>query len=74
MEKLVNPRRRTPFEATKRAVGFVILLLGVAYLEEDSVLLCISLAAAIVSLSITAATVWATVRTAGLVDGFLLGI
>ncbi len=96
MEKLVHPRWRTPFEATKRAVGFVILLLGatlispfpfshvipalvimllsVAYLEEDGVLLCISLAAALVSLSITAATVWATVRTAGLVDGFLPGI
>jgi len=96
MEKLVHPRWRTPFEATKRAVGFVVLLLGatlispfpfshvipafvmmlmsVAYLEEDGVLLCISLAAAFVSLSITAATVWATVRAAGLVDRLLFGI
>jgi len=92
VERLVHPRLRTPFEATKRAVGVVVLLLGatlvspfpfshvipafvivlvsVAYLEEDGVLLCISPAAALVSLSITAATV----RTAGLVDRLLLGI
>jgi hypothetical protein len=83
LERVVRPRWRTPFEATKRVVGSVILLLGVtmlvpipfshvipalvimllalAFLEEDGVLLCIALAAAMVSLSITAAAVWGVV-------------
>lgn len=83
MEKLIRPRWPTPFEATKRVVGAIILLLSVtlvapipfshvlpasvimlialAYLEEDGVMLCIALAIAVVSLAITAATVWATV-------------
>jgi hypothetical protein len=83
MERLIRPRWPTPFEATKRVVGAVILLLGLtlvgpipfahiipalvimlvalAYLEEDGVMLCIALAIALISLSITAATVWATV-------------
>ena len=90
MEKLIHPRWTTPFEATKRAVGFVVLLLAAtilspfpfgqiipafviillsfAYLEEDGVLLCISLGAAFISLTITAATIWATIRTADLLD------
>jgi len=96
MEKLIHPRWRTPFGATRRVVGFVVLLLGatlispfpfshvipalvivlvsVAYLEEDGALLCIALAAALVSLSITVAQVWATVKTAGLVDRLLTGL
>ena len=96
VERVIHPRWRTPLDATKRVVGFVILLLGatmvwpfpfshvipalvimliaVAYLEDDGLLLCISLAAALVSLAITATTVWATVRTAGLVDRMSLRI
>lgn len=96
LERFIHPRWRTPFEATKRVVGFVILLLGatmvspfpfshvipalvimlvsIAYLEDDGVLLCISLAAALVSLSISAAAIWATARTAGLVDRLLTGL
>jgi hypothetical protein len=84
IERLIRPRWHTPFEATKRVVGLVVLLLGAtlvpplpfghvlpalvimmisfAYLEEDGVFLCIALAAALVSLSITAAVAWATVR------------
>lgn len=84
IERLIRPRWHTPFEATKRVVGLVVLLLGAtmltplpfaqvlpalvivmisfAYLEEDGVFLCIALAVALVSLSITAAAVWATVR------------
>ena len=42
--------------------ALVIMLVSFAYLEEDRVLLCISLAAALASFAITAATVWATVR------------
>ena len=84
IERLIRPRWHTPFEATKRVVGLVVLLLGAtmlaplpfahvlpalvimmisfAYLEEDGVFLCIALAAALVSLSMTAAVAWATVR------------
>lgn len=90
MEKIIHPRWITPFEATKRTVGFVVLLLAAtilspipfshvlpalvilllsfAYLEEDGVLLCISLGAAFISLAITAATVWGTIRTVDLLD------
>jgi hypothetical protein len=32
LERLVRPRWRTPFEATKRVVGFAILLLGITLL------------------------------------------
>jgi hypothetical protein len=93
MEKLIHPRWTTPFEATKRAVGFVVLLLAAtilspfpfshiipalvilllsfAYLEEDGVLLCISLGAAFISLTITAATIWGAIRTADLLDTVL---
>jgi hypothetical protein len=95
MELFIRPRWHTPFEATKRAVGFVVLLLAAtlvwpfpfshiipalviilvsfAYLEEDGVLLCVSLAAAIVSLSITAATIWAAVRVTDLLTPALRG-
>jgi len=93
MEKLIHPRWATPFEATKRVVGFIILLLAAtilspfpfshvipalvilllsfAYLEEDGVLLCISLGAAFISITITAATIWGAIRTAGLLDTVL---
>jgi hypothetical protein len=96
MENFIHPRWRTPFEATKRFVGLVVLLLAVtmfspfpfshiipalvvmlisfAYLEEDGVLLCISLAAALVSLAITSATVWAAVRATGLLERLLEAI
>ena len=46
----------------------VIMLIAFAYLEEDGVLLCISLAAALLSLSISAAIVWATVTATGLIE------
>jgi hypothetical protein len=84
IEMLIRPRWPTPFEATKRAVGGVILLLSVtmvapiplshiipslaimllalAYLEEDGVMLCVALATALLSLAVTAATIWATVE------------
>ncbi len=88
MERFIRPRWTTPFEMTKRAVGFVILLLGAtllvpvplsniipalaimllafAFLEEDGILLCIALAAAAVSLAITAAAIWGTIEASGL--------
>jgi hypothetical protein len=84
IETFTKPRWRTPFQATKRAVGVVVLLLAptlvwpfpfshiipalvivllsLAYLEEDGVMLCVALAAAIVSLAFTGLTVWAGVK------------
>lgn len=84
IERLVRPRWHTPFEATKRAIGVVILLLSAtlfapipfsqlipggvtallafAFLEEDGILLAIALAAAILSLLITAAAAWGTIE------------
>jgi hypothetical protein len=51
--------------------ALVIMLVSFAYLEEDGVLLCMSLAAALASFAITAATVWATVRATGLLEKLL---
>lgn len=90
IETLIRPRWPTPFEATKRAVGGLILLLSLtliapiplgqiipsgaimlialAYLEEDGVMLSIALAISILSLAITAATVWATVAGIQFID------
>ena len=84
MERVIRPRWATPFGATKRIVGlvvlllaatllapvpfsqfipiFVIMLLAFAFLEEDGVLLCIALFAALVSLAITAAAVWGVIE------------
>jgi hypothetical protein len=51
--------------------ALVIMLVSFAYLEEDGVLLCVSLAAALASFAITAATVWATVSATGLLEKLL---
>lgn len=48
--------------------ALVIMLLALAYLEEDGVALLIALIAALASLSITAATVWGTVETIDWID------
>ena len=83
LETVVQPRWRTPLQATKRVVGaitlllaltllgpvpfsqvlpaLVIMLVAFAYLENDGLMLAIALAAAIISLAITAATLWAAV-------------
>jgi hypothetical protein len=47
----------------------VIMLISFAYLEEDGILLCISIVAAILSFLITAGTVMATVQTTGFLEG-----
>jgi hypothetical protein len=92
MEIFIRPRWRTPFEATKRVVGVVVLtlaptliwpfpfshiipalvvmLLSLAFLEEDGVLLVIALGAAIISLAITGLTVWAGVAVTHWLDVF----
>jgi hypothetical protein len=87
LERFIRPRWPTPFDATKRVGGIVVLLLGLsmlapiplsnvapailvaliafAYLEEDGVLLCAALGAALLLLTILAATIWETVRITG---------
>ena len=90
VERLVHPRWPTPFRATKRLTGIVMLILGLtmispvpfsqvvpalivmllalAYLEEDGIALLIALIAAFVSLVITAATLWGAVETVDWLD------
>jgi hypothetical protein len=46
----------------------VIMLISFAYLEEDGILLCISIVAAIFSLLISAGTVMATLQTTGFLE------
>jgi hypothetical protein len=48
--------------------ALVIMLLALAYLEEDGVALLVALAAAVVSLAITGVTVWGTVETIDWID------
>ena len=48
--------------------ALVIMLLALAYLEEDGVALLIALTAAVVSLAITGVTVWGTVETIDWLD------
>src|SRR5688572_13192915 len=62
-----------PFPFSHIIPALVIMLISFAYLEEDGALLCISLAAALSSLAITSATVWAAIRATGLLER-LLGV
>ena len=48
--------------------AFVIMLLALAYLEEDGIALLIALIAALASLAITTAAVWGTVETIDWLD------
>ena len=48
--------------------ALVIMLLALAYLEEDGVALLLALGAALISLAITTATVWGTVETIDWID------
>lgn len=48
--------------------ALVIMLLALAYLEEDGIALLIALIAALASLAITTATVWGTVETVDWLD------
>jgi hypothetical protein len=93
LERFIRPRWTTPFGATKRAVGGVVLLLAAsllaplplsniapalaimliafAYLEEDGVLLCAALGAALAMLAAAAAFVWEAMGAAGWVPSLL---
>lgn len=83
METIIHPRWKTPFDATTRVVGLVVLaltsvffvpiplsmivpavtimLIALAYLEEDGVLLALSLAAAAAVILVAAFTIWQSV-------------
>jgi len=52
----------------------VIILIAFAYLEEDGMLLCISMVAAALSFSITAGTVIATMRATGFLERLWTGL
>ncbi|QCG94378.1 exopolysaccharide biosynthesis protein [Azospirillum sp. TSA2s] len=84
METVIHPRWKTPFDATTRVVGLVVLaltsvffvpiplsnivpavtimLIALAYLEEDGVLLALSLTAAAVVLFAATFTIWQSVE------------
>lgn len=91
LEKAVHPRWPTAFEATKRFVGVIVLLLtavllltpvplsnivpaivitliSLAYIEEDGLLLCSALLAAVVLLGVASAAVWGTIVSAVLIS------
>lgn len=55
-----------PFPFSHIIPSLVVGLLALAFLEEDGVLLCVALTAAVLSLAITAATVWAGIRVVDL--------
>ncbi len=58
----------SPFPFSHVIPAGVIMLLALAYLEEDGAALLVSLLAALASLAITAAALWGAVETADLVD------
>ncbi|MCE9523485.1 MAG: exopolysaccharide biosynthesis protein [Alphaproteobacteria bacterium] len=61
-----------PFPFSHIIPAFVVMLLSLAYLEEDGALLCVSLFAALASLAITGLSVWAGIRATDLL-GSLFG-
>lgn len=93
LERFIRPRWHTPFEATKRVVGVIVLLLGAcllvpvplsnllpalvitliafAYLEEDGLLLCAALLAALCILAATGIFIWEAASATGWVPGLL---
>ena len=54
----------SPFPFSDVIPALVIMLLALAYLEEDGLVLIISLAASLASFTITVAALWGTVETA----------
>jgi hypothetical protein len=57
-----------PIPFSQYVPALVIMLLALAYLEEDGVALLAALIAALFSLTVTAATVWGVVETADWLD------
>jgi hypothetical protein len=59
-----------PFSHTAPAV--IIMVLALAYLEEEGLVLLVALGGAIGALAVTAATVWGTVETIDWIDPAVL--
>jgi hypothetical protein len=91
LEKAVHPRWPTTFEAAKRFVGIMVLLLtavllltpvplsniapaivivliSLAYIEEDGLLLCLALLTAVILIGVASAAVWGTIVSAILIS------
>lgn len=58
----------SPVPFSQVVPALVIMLLALAYLEEDGLVLLIALAGATAALAITAATVWGTIETIDWID------
>jgi hypothetical protein len=93
LEKAVHPRWPTAFEAAKRFVGVMVLLLtavllltpvplsniapaivialiALAFIEEDGLVLCFALLAAVVLISLASAAVWGAIVSAVVISRF----
>ena len=57
-----------PFPFSHIIPALVVMLLSLAYLEEDGMLLCIALVAALLSLVVTAISVWAGIKATNLLS------
>lgn len=91
LERAVHPRWPTAFEAARRFVGIVVLLLtaallltpipfsnvapavlivliSLAYIEEDGLLLCLAFFAALILISIALGAVWGAIFSASLIS------
>jgi hypothetical protein len=91
LERVVHPRWPTAFEAGRRFVGIVVLLLtaallltpipfsniapailivlvSLAYIEEDGLLLCLAFFAVLILISMALVAVWAAIFSASLIS------
>jgi hypothetical protein len=60
-----------PFPLSNIPPALVIMLISVAYLEEDGVLLSVAMIAAVLLLTVVSAAVWETMSATGWVEGFV---
>lgn len=65
---LVGATLISPVPFTQVVPALVIMLLALAYLEEDGIALLLALVAALASLAVTGATVWGAVETIDWLD------
>ena len=58
----------TPVPLSNIAPAIVIALISVAYLEEDGLLLCLALLAAVILISVASVAVWGTIVGAAFIS------
>jgi hypothetical protein len=63
----------SPLPFSQIIPALVIVSISFAHLEEDGVLLCISLAAGLLSLSVTAASLWAALSATAFIERLWMG-